>query len=270
MKKLITTLVGLSSLLGNLFAQVAPQEARLVRLDGTVNFRDIGGYKTSDGKTVKWGKLYRADALDKLSDTDKVNLTDRKIAYVIDFRGNEEALKAPDLLPEQINYVRLPAGSSNDSMKSLFAEIKDGKKSMEKFYSNTNALVPRYKPFFQQLLSLPDSSALVYHCTAGKDRTGIATALVLYTLGVPKEQIIEDYLSTNYYRKDANEASIQHMMQMGLSKEAATDIMGVQQSYLEATFAAIEQEYGSMQKFLAEGLGISDVEIARLKDAFVN
>ncbi|MGJ1261078.1 tyrosine-protein phosphatase [Sphingobacterium spiritivorum] len=271
MKKMIMLgLVCMAGISGNqVWAQLADSTKRLVKLEGTVNFRDIGGYPTDDGKIVKWGKIYRSEALDKLTDADRDSLGHRKIDHVVDFRGNGEAAKAPDKLPENTNYLLLPAGSASTDLKKIFEQMTDGEKAMETFYSNTGAMVPRYRPFFQEVLALPDSSALVFHCTAGKDRTGIAAALLLFALGVSEDVILSVFLATNTYRKEENSKGIQHLIQMGVSQTVASDIMAVKTGYLRAALDAINKEYGSVQGFFHRGLGLTDVDIRTLKQKFV-
>lgn len=249
-------------------AQITDSMVRVVKLEGASNFRDVGGYTTNDGKKVKWGKVYRSAAIDKLTDNDLNELKNRNINMVVDFRGNAEAAKAPDILPENTSYLLLPAGSGSNDLSAVFGQVTSGEAVMKRFYANTEALEPRYKPFFQQLLQLPDTSALLYHCTAGKDRTGIATALFLYTLGVDKEQIIQDYEATNVYWKAGKEQNIQHMEQLGLSRDIAEDIMAAKKPYLESLFAALDQQYGSIANFLDSALGLDSAAISRLKQLY--
>ncbi|MFT4153467.1 tyrosine-protein phosphatase [Parafilimonas sp.] len=253
-------------------AQVADSAQRVLKLQGAINARDIGGYATADGHHVKWNRIYRSASINKLSDSDLVVFNHRKIDYVVDFRGVQESAQAPDKLNEGTVYLLLPAGSNattNDWMKTLL-QSQSGDSLMMAYYSNTAPLTARYKPFFNELLQLPDSSALLYHCTAGKDRTGIATALLLYALGVPYETIMQDYLASNTYRKAENEQMVQSMVKaMHVKEGVAASMAAVKKEYLDATFNAITQNYGSVDAFLANELGINNARRAWLRNKFL-
>jgi len=256
-------------------AQVADSAKREVKLQGAINFRDIGGYATKDGHHVQWGRIYRSAALNRLTDADLDTLQKRSIAWVGDFRGPYEVKIAPDKIPAGATRVSLPAGSENigDSnyMKTFIQQMKAGDSSLISFYSVTTPFKARYKPLFDELLALPKDSAVVYHCTAGKDRTGIATALVLYVLGVDEQTIQADYLASNYYRAAENERSINGMVKMyDLSETAARNMMGVKSEYLDATFAAIKQQYGSIDNFLKKELGLNKAKVAKLRELYLD
>jgi len=121
-------------------AQIADSSRREIKLQGAVNFRDIGGYPTKDGRHVKWGRIYRSDALNKLSDNDLKKLQGLSLMYVADFRGPYEVKAAPDRLPEGVARVSLPAGSEHvgDSgyMKDMIRQMASDS-FLVKFYGNT-------------------------------------------------------------------------------------------------------------------------------------
>ena len=129
---------------------------------------------------------------------------------------------------------------------------------MIRFYSDISPFPDRYRPMFLQLLTLPEDSALVFHCSAGKDRTGIATALLLYALGVDEKVIMDDYLASNYYRRQENERSAGFMAKaMGLDTATARTMLSVKAVYLESTFSAIRASYGSIDNYLEKALGLT-------------
>ena len=141
---------------------------------------------------------------------------------------------------------------------------------MTAFYGNTRYFADRYKPFFGKLLELPEDKSLVFHCTAGKDRTGIATALLLYTLGVPYNTISEDYVASNYYRQSEMQKSNIAMIQMlHLNDKQAASVTGVDKKYLDTSFAAIKKQYGSVDNFLKTQIGLTDKDIATLKSKYL-
>jgi protein-tyrosine phosphatase len=268
MKKIIILLLLAITARSAGFAQIADSAMRKVNLQGAVNFRDLGGYATKDGKHVKWGKVYRSADMSKLTDADLAELMRRKITYDVDLRGHQESAQAPDRMNPNTDYILCPAGS--DSLNTWMKDIakykhNEGDSIITAFYGNTTYLADRYKPFFNKLLAVPDDQSLVFHCTAGKDRTGIGAALFLYSLGVPYETIVSDYTASGYYRQAENKKSIDGMKMMGINENVAKDMMAVKKQYLDATFDAIKKKYGSVDNFLKTQIGLTTAQIKTLK-----
>ena len=122
---------------------------------------------------------------------------------------------------------------------------------------------------FEKLKFLSEDSALLLHCTAGKDRTGIGTALILYALGVPYPAIVEDYLATNYYRAEDNRQKINQMVSYHINEDVARDLLSAKKEYLDATFNAIIKQYGSINNFLKIELGLDETSIQILKSKYL-
>jgi len=256
------------------FAQIADSAIREVKLQGAVNFRDIGGYKTKDGKKIKLGLLYRSAALNTLTDADLAKLEALHIKYDFDFRGPYEVKTAPDKIPTGTTRISLPAGSENvgDStyMKNMAKYMKSDS-FLISFYTVLTPFKDRYTPLFDSLLSNKTASPILFHCTAGKDRTGIAAALILYALGVDENTIYEDYEATNYYRRNENAKAIAQMTKYyGLDEKTATNLMGAKKEYIQATFATIKAQYGTMDHYLEKVLGLTKSKIATLKKYYTN
>lgn len=252
-------------------AQVADSSKRVVKVEGATNFRDAGGYKTTDGHIVKWGKVYRSAEINKLTDADMQLMADRHIYTVVDFRGTAESQKAPDRLLPGADYILCPQGSETlAGWQGLIMTLDNGDSLMTSFYSNIDSFGAKYKPFFQKLLQLSDTGALMFHCTAGKDRTGIGNALFLSALGVPYETIMADYLASNVYRQAENEKMVQMMTQYHIKEAVAHDISGVKRAYLQATFDAINKQYGSVENFLKVVMGLDKSEIKILKKKYLS
>jgi len=244
---------------------------RAVPVKGAVNFRDLGGYNTKQGTKVKWGKVFRSGEISKLTDQDLVVLQQKQIDHVVDFRSDDEVAKAKDRLPADADYIQLAAGSENlGSFMANLPKLTSGDSLMVSFYSKTSHLKAKYKPFFKDLLTMPDSSALLFHCTAGKDRTGIGAAMLLYALGVPDSTIMEDYLLTNEYRKAENEKMVKGMLMAGIKEQVARDLASVKKEYLDAANQAIIKQYGSMDKFLSAEIGLSSANIKTLRKKYTN
>jgi protein-tyrosine phosphatase len=267
MKKLIIIILSLVPAFG--FAQVEDSVQRCLKVEGACNFRDVGGYKTTSGKQVKWGKVYRSADISRLTENDLGLLKARRIYTVVDLRETAESKKAPDRLLPNSDYILCSVTEDVTDWTKQMQQISSGDSMMVAFYSKTETLGKKYKPMFQKLLMLPDTSSILYHCSAGKDRTGIGTALFLYTLGVPMETIVQDYLASNIYRQQENEKLVRILTQNTNVKEAvARDMASAKSTYLEATFKSINQQYGSIENFLKEELGIDKKEIKKLKKKY--
>jgi protein-tyrosine phosphatase len=273
MKKIILLFIAISvSAYG--FSQVADSAKRHVVLQGAANFRDLGGYETKDGHHVKWDEIYRSADISKLTDADLLVLKDRKITYDVDLRGISESAGAPDKLNPGTNYTLCSAGSNNmAAMMKGFSTAKGtaaGDSIIERFYTNIDSMALRYKPFFDKLLDLPSDQSLVFHCSAGKDRTGVAAALLLYVLGVPYDTIVKDYEATNYYRKNENaKSTVQWAKYMHIDDDVAKSMMAAKKAYLDLTFDTIRKQYGTVDNYLKTQVGLDDEKIALLKKKFL-
>lgn len=246
---------------------------RAVTLQGTSNFRDLGGYPAAGGKHVKWGHLYRSADISKLTDADLQALQSRHVALVCDLRGPQEVAQAPDRLPPGARRVELPAGSEKIDPRLMMGGKNINRDSlMCAVYTNTSFFQAKYKPLFDELLALPGSEALLFHCTAGKDRTGIGAALVLAALGVDRQTILKDYAATDTYWQAGREQSLQRMAQAGMSAEAIAGVrpmLAANPAYLAGTFAAIDQQYGSMDKYLASQMDLTPKKLAALRAKYL-
>lgn len=272
MKKILFVLVAITISLSTI-AQIADSATREVKLQGAVNFRDIGGYATKNGKTVKMGLLYRSAALNTLTDADLTKLAALHIKYDFDFRGPYEVKTAPDKIPTGTTRISLPAGSENigDSnyMKNMGKYLKSDSFMMS-FYTVLTPFKDRYTPLFDSLLSNKTISPMLFHCTAGKDRTGIAAALILYALGVDEQTIYEDYEATNYYRRNENAKTITQMTKYyGLDEKIASNLMGAKKEYIAATFATIRSNFGTIESYLEMELGLNAAKINKLRKIYL-
>ncbi len=255
-------------------AQIADSAQRKVHLQGAMNFRDIGGYATKDGKHVKWGKIYRSAEISNLTSADLDTLQSRHINQILDFRGPSEVSAAPDKIPAGALRLSLPYGSENlgdrGKMMQQMSRASNGDSIMLPFYTNIESFGKRYRPVFATLLNNSKDSAILFHCTAGKDRTGISAALILYALGVDEKTIMEDYLASNYYRQP----DMQRMKKMlvdnyHMKEEVVEDVMGVKEKYLTATFDAIKTKYGSMDSYLKTEMGLDAKTLKQLRKMYV-
>lgn len=273
MKKVKTLLLAVLVLPGYLFSQNIVVNKPLP-LEGGLNFRDIGGYSTKDGKKVVTGKIFRSADISKLTDKDMEILAANHIYTVIDFRGTKEAAKAPDRQLPGTDYTLCPAGSDNiPDMKQMAELIKDSDFLLT-MYSNASVkyYAERYKPMFDKLINLPEENAgLLYHCTGGRDRTGMATALILYILDVPMETIEADFTASNIYLKKTDKSAYEPMVQMtGLTIDEIEKRMELRPELIRSFFKALTDEYGSVDNFLAQELGVGETQKSLLKAKYTN
>lgn len=266
MKKLLFSILIIAPIA--VFSQIADSATRLVHMQGALNFRDAGGYKTKEGKTVKTNRVFRSADISKLTDVDMQTMASKHIRTVIDFRGIKEAAAAPDKLLPATDYIQCPAGSDSlPDAKQIAMMVKQGG-WLEKFYGEGGLpyFGARYKPFFQKLLVLSDTSALMYHCTGGRDRTGMATALFLYALQVPQQTIEADFVASNVYLAPMHEKMYKGMAQMmQLDSVAVRKTMELRPELLQIFFGAITTKYGSIEKFMEQELGVGKKELAELR-----
>lgn len=259
---------------------------RIIQLAGVKNFRDIGGYKTTDGGVIRWGKLFRSGHLSDMTDACGMEMLARDIETVVDFRSEPEKQRHPVHWTSMWapTYVPQPIGGNAAAwVHALFERIgQDEDGGVEGVYGQfirafrdiPTKNVEGLAGFFQTILGAKDNSAVLYHCTAGKDRTGIASALLLKILGVDEATIMEDFLTTN--RAVDLEAGKQQMVEFlsvkagkPVSPEAVMPMVGVDAPFLEATWAVIDEDYGSFDAYVRDGLGLTDDAVATLRGRYV-
>jgi len=253
-------------------------QQREIPLNGAYNFRDLGGYKTKDHKTIKWGKLYRSAVLSDLTPDDLNKLTSLHISRIADFRGPVEVSYAPDKIPAGATYFALAAGSGTDGPDDWAAMAEEMKKNPVEvsdqgaiaYYRKIGSFKDRYKPLFDSLLTLNKDSALLFHCVGGKDRTGLAAAFIEYALGVEKKQIIADYVLTNTHRAKYNKMIADMLVaKYQLPAKRAADYGLAKPEFIEATFNEITKKYGSMDNFMKNELGLTEEKIVKLKSLYL-
>ena len=230
---------------------------RLLPIEGAYNVRDLGGYPTKGGKQVKWRKLLRSGALNELTLQDLNYLKDIPVITDIDFRSFQEKEAAPDKRMESLKeYVWLPvdAGDMNDIKVTDVTLIP---KMMEEAYRTIiRKFQNEYKRFFEILINR-QAAPLLFHCSAGKDRTGIAAALLLSALGVDKETVMQDYLLSAEYIKGKYDFLIR-------MQPALEPLTTVRPEYLEAALQVIDKEFGGMEQFLHRNLNVDSEKLKEL------
>lgn len=259
----------------------------ILPLEGATNFRELGGYRATDGKTVKYGLLYRGGALyDLKSDADRATMESLGLKLVLDFRSAGESEGAPDWIPSGARYQRIgamyyPDGAeldfSPEGMERLgreFAALPQGQTAVDSlvgFY----ARMPFENPAFQALFHALEAGdvPVLFHCTSGKDRTGVAAMLILLALGVDRDTAIVDYLETNRCR--AAEIELLRKQHRGLEEEDPKQWEmrlighGVLPRCGNASLDAILKRYGSWDAYFLSEYGLDHDRLTALRRAYL-
>ncbi|RVU71041.1 MULTISPECIES: tyrosine-protein phosphatase [Lactobacillus] len=249
------------------------------------NFRELGGYTTLSNKKIKTHKLLRTGNLADLSPFDLDYLKDYGVKYIVDFRSTAEVTKQPDRVPEGAHYEFNPVFSedltnSSKSINDLDNQSKDDADfgfnhmlyAYEDMVKSKSAQVA-YRKFFDYLLKNDQKDeALVFHCTAGKDRTGFGAMLILTALGVPLRTIKADYLLTNVTTKDFVDGMVAREKAQGKNEntlQSIRDIQSVHAGYLDHTIKIMTDDYGSINNYLREVMKLSSSDIMDLRRIYL-
>ena len=260
-----------------------PIPTRRLPINGGYNYRDLGGYPTFDGHTIKWRRLLRSGSLHRLTSQDLQYFSDMKLAKDIDLRSPRETKKEPDQVPGATEYIANPIFSTDETRASqpissfsdeLNADPNRGRQHMRTIYHEMVAEPgpqQAYRDFFQQLLSAPADRPVLFHCTAGKDRTGIGAYLLLNALEVQPDVIIKDYLLTNELVKGVQQDIKQKLTAGHFSSnyiQNSLDMASVKQEYLQTAQDAIQKISGSVDQYLKEVMQLSDSDLQALRHKY--
>lgn len=237
---------------------------RHLPMTGGYNFRDLGGFKTTDGKYVKWGKVFRSDDLNKLTDADLKYLNSIPLISIIDFRSPSEIKLSPDKMPRSTrnNYAfSITPGnlSSIDDIKNMTTDqINNTMKSINQMLVTDSSCIAQYRLYFD-LLQDETETPLMFHCSAGKDRTGMGAALFLYSLGVDEKTILNDYLSSNKYLGDKYKPILTQHPNL-------KPLLEVDESFLKAGIEQIKKDHGSIENYLTN---ILNVDLNKMRQLYL-
>jgi len=252
-------------------------------LVGAVNVRDLGGLETGDHRRVRAHRLLRADSLANLTAADQAKLVAYGVTAVIDTRSQAEWRREPDQLPSAIRLYHVPLFDDDETesvqtiqrLNHFYAsDAHNGHRRMLRVYRRLvlNAQ-PRaaYRQFFA-LLTRNESQTTVFHCTAGKDRTGICALLLLGALGVPVAEIRQDYLRTNDYclARVVRRLIAARDYQMNRNFQSSIiDLSIASPAYFDQALTLIDGEFGSIRDYLVDFVGVSESVIQRLQQTYL-
>ena len=241
---------------------------RFIAMEGGRNLRDLGGYAAADGRTVRWQQVYRSGSLGQISGSGPAALARLHLNAIVDFRSNAERARDSNaaLSSAATHYWARDYDFSQADLQRQFSDpagltVEGGRALMiEAFRRLHEEQAESYRMLFARLLDC--DGPLLFKCSAGKDRTGLAAALVLTALGVPFETVLEDFLlSRNAPGMETLAAAVEGV----IPQTHLAPLVGVEPAYLEAGFAAIRSNHGSIEEYLA-ALGLGTAELDRLRD----
>ncbi|MDR1106823.1 MAG: tyrosine-protein phosphatase [Treponema sp.] len=228
-------------------------------LERLVNIRDLGGFAAADGRFVRRGLLYRAAELSSPSQADRAALEKLALAAVVDFRSGEEAAENPDCAIGTVKLrAKLPIDAGNMLALSRNGGDVPGERLMEALYRClAEDTREQYREFFA-ILADGRNAPLLFHCSAGKDRTGFAAALLLSALGAGREDVYRDYL----FSAVCLEGKYQDLID---ADPGLRPFMTVKRSYLDAAFDIIDGKFGGIERYLKDELG---ADTGRLRELY--
>lgn len=245
---------------------------RVLPLQGALNFRDMGGYVTEDGRRMKWGKLFRSAELSRLSETDLSYLKELGISWICDLRTAEEVAlnPTPKISNERNDNLSFMPTASPDLMAAMTDITESMLVDMNRHMVSNTALTAA---ILRKLLEGGGAPAL-FHCAAGKDRTGFVSSVILQAIGVPRETVLKDYSMTNLFSdrfkaqmKGANQVHAPFISK--LSPHVAQALMEARPVYLQASFDEIDARYGSFDQFWERGLGFTSADREKLQHMYL-
>lgn len=235
------------------------------------NFRDIGGYETADGHHVRRGCFYRSGPIIFANDQERDAFKKLGMRTILDLRSTQERDAIPDMPVEDCTYVpcsAIPEENMGGGNFDLVELIRSGDLSqLQRYVEAIYKGLPFGNPAYQVLFDLlrREETPVVFHCSAGKDRTGFAAFLILKTLGVPDETIMEDYLLSNVYRREENEKVLARFPRAA----EAEGLLYVKAEYLQSSMDAIAEKYSDFEAYLNAEYGVTAEEIAMFRARYL-
>jgi protein-tyrosine phosphatase len=248
-------------------------------LKGTPNFRDLGGIPATDGRIVRYGVLYRSEGPEHLTKSDVVLLRRVNFRLIFDLRSKGERLTVPNLWCEG-THARIVNLNVTDDLRAAGNEMwkvisndtseKGVRKAMIRNYcAMTKTMIPHLHLLFDEILD-KDALPVLIHCTAGKDRTGFIVALLLLALGIDRSTVKADYLLSSQFLGERFRSSISNLFVHHIGFRPRTNIMNemlqVRQEYLDAALTTINDVAGSVENYLREYVGLSEVRTKLLRE----
>jgi protein-tyrosine phosphatase len=243
---------------------------RRVPFVGITNLRDLGGYPTADGGTTRWGQVFRADALHKLTADDLEAFAALGVRTVFDLRGDVERREFPGPVPSR--HVPITGRPADVTLPPPPADMSaaDGEQILRDMYVGILEHSAANVAAVLRGLTDPDQVPAVFHCHGGKDRTGVVAAVLLLALGVDRETVLDDYEATRRYRRfEDQQDSLANLLANGVPPEAAAGVLGTPRWAMAAAVDALDDVYGGVERYLLEVAALTPGEVTALRDGLV-
>lgn len=249
---------------------------RIVPMEALFNVRDLGGYKTEDGKHVRWGQVYRSGTLGSPSAADIERMAGLGIRLICDLRSIKETDIDPDHRFDNTLYHHLPMNADQNMGRQLRTMLLNRRKigtMLQEIY--TRNILAHNAPAIAQtlrMLAQPENHPMLMHCTAGKDRTGIAAAILLRVLGVPEDTVIADYTLTNHYFQQIftiTRDNLHRLSTFGLKLDDVQPLLVANAETLRFTLNYLKAYYGSVEGYLEQVAGLESSVLDALKAALL-
>ncbi|MEG2288389.1 MAG: tyrosine-protein phosphatase [Clostridium sp.] len=264
---------------------------RVINVPHITNFRDLGGCPCGEGKVVKPKQFYRCAGLSNLDESDFAILKEQNLKIIVDLRSKAEKEKEPDIVPPECEYYHYsgivtmddPNNLANQfggnmDMKSAVIDMLQNKREvpnpmeyLKECYKTMAEHSNSFKALFDLIKMYPEKP-IAFHCSAGKDRTGVAAALILLSLGASEETVMEDYLLSNVYRKAENDIMIE-MLKKYTTEEVFLNLirsmLEVNAELLNTYFDKVKELYGTWDNYFEKAIGVSAQERKELKERYL-
>src|SRR3954447_330138 len=252
------------------------RSGHMTRLRGAPNFRDLGGHPTTDGGIVRPGLVFRSGALHRLTADDLATLAALRLRVVFDLRSDQERAARPSVLPEGIRCESIAIIGEASRTQELGRIIVDGRLAeapddfLEQVYADMIEVAATTFGRLFTMLAADDGLPAVIHCSIGKDRTGVACALLLSAIGVADTHILDDYELTSRYYTDREVARLQERLEAsGVSAERYRSVFGAPRRAMAATLTAVREQHGSIERYLNETAGVDMHVLRSLRERLV-
>jgi protein-tyrosine phosphatase len=245
---------------------------RRIPFEGATNFRDLGGYATRDGGRTRWGLVYRSDGLQHLTDDDLDHYQQLGIRIVYDLRRDDERERLPNRVPAVAWCLMTPAydAGMEDIDRTKVTDRRSGEALLRAIYRAMLQYAGREIGTLLGGLATHTGVPAVFHCHAGKDRTGLVAALLLEALGVDRDTVLDDYELTATYRLAEHQvASFNRMIENGMAREAAAGMLGAPRWAMAETLEQLDTEFGGIEAYLAGPGGLDTDTLERLREQLI-